>query len=92
MLISPASKDFDSYYTDLASYAGQNVTHEQATRFAFSKLLDTFAKPHGWTVILEQKLADSRKRPDGTLLDDYRIPRGYWEAKLRRDKRSVSLA
>jgi len=81
MLISPASKDFDSYYTDLASYAGQNVTHEQATRFAFSKLLDTFAKPHGWTVILEQKLADSRKRPDATLYDGYQIPRGYWEAK-----------
>jgi len=85
MLISPAGKDFDSYYADLASYAGQNVTHEQATRFAFSKLLDTFARPHGWTVILEQKLADSRKRPDATLYDGFQIPRGYWEAKDTQD-------
>ena len=24
-------------------------------------------------------------RPDGTLLDDFRIPRGYWEAKDTKD-------
>jgi len=85
MLISPQNKDFQAYYGDLAAYAGQGVSHEQATRFAFSKLLDTFAKPAGWTVILEQKLDGSRKRPDATLYDAFKIPRGYWEAKDTQD-------
>ena len=85
MLISSQNKDFDAYYGDLAAYAGQGVSHEQATRFAFSKLLDTFAKPAGWTVILEQKLDGSRKRPDATLYDAFKIPRGYWEAKDTQD-------
>lgn len=85
MLISPQNKDFDAYYGDLAAYAGQGVSHEQATRFAFSKLLDTFARPAGWTVILEQKLDGSRKRPDATLYDAFKIPRGYWEAKDTQD-------
>lgn len=85
MLISPQNKEFDAYYGDLAAYAGQGVSHEQATRFAFSKLLDTFARPAGWTVILEQKLDSSRKRPDATLYDAFKIPRGYWEAKDTQD-------
>ena len=85
MLISSHNKDFDAYYGDLAAYAGHGVAHEQATRFAFGKLLDTFAKPAGWTVILEQKLDGSRKRPDATLYDAFKIPRGYWEAKDTQD-------
>ncbi len=85
MQISPHSKEFDAYYADLAGYAGQGITHEQATRFAFSKLLDVFARPVGWTVILEQKLDTSRKRPDATLYDAFKIPRGYWEAKDTKD-------
>jgi hypothetical protein len=56
------------------------VTHEQATRLAFSTLLDTLSKTVGWTLVLEQTLSN-RKRPDGTLQDSFKIPRGYWEAK-----------
>ena len=84
MLIPPQNKDFDAYYGDLAAYAGHGVAHEQATRFAFSKLLDTFAKPAGWTVILEQTLEGSRKRPDATLYDAFKIPRATGKPKTRR--------
>ncbi|MDQ3814005.1 MAG: N-6 DNA methylase, partial [Armatimonadota bacterium] len=73
-------KAFETYYTILEGYERQGVTHEQATRLAFSTLLDTLARAAGWTLVLEQALSN-RKRPDGTLFDSFKIPRGYWEAK-----------
>ncbi len=81
MLMSPTSKEFQSYYADLSAITAQGAVHEQATRFAFSRLLDSVAKPRGWTVLLEQKLGGSLSRPDATLQDEFKIPRGYWEAK-----------
>ena len=68
----------------LATYQTQDVTHEQATRLAFSTLLDAVSKTVGWTLVLEQTLSN-RKRPDGTLQDSFKIPRGYWEAKDTND-------
>src|SRR5262245_42766356 len=77
-------KAIDTYYAALATYRSQDVTHEQATRLAFSTLLDTLSKTVGWTLVLEQTLSN-RKRPDGTLYDDVKFPRGYWEAKDTHD-------
>ena len=77
-------KAIDTYHSALATYRSQDVTHEQATRLAFSTLLDTISKTVGWTLVLEQAL-HNRKRPDGTLLDSFKIPRGYWEAKDTHD-------
>ena len=76
-----ANPNFDSYYADLAAFAGQGVAHESATRLAFTKLLDVYARQREWTLILEQKLTGSRKRPDATLQDALKIPLGYWEPK-----------
>lgn len=33
-------KALDAYYAALATYRAQGITHEQATRLAFSTLLD----------------------------------------------------
>lgn len=77
-------KALDIYYAALATYREKDVTHEQATRLAFSTLLDTLSKTVGWTLVLEQSLSN-RKRPDGTLYDDVKFPRGYWEAKDTQD-------
>ena len=77
-------KALDIYYAALATYRDKDITHEQATRLAFSTLLDTISKTAGWTLVLEQTLAN-RKRPDGTLYDDVKFPRGYWEAKDTQD-------
>ena len=60
-------KAIDTYHSALATYRSQDVTHEQATRLAFSTLLDTISKTVGWTLVLEHAL-HNRKRPDGTLL------------------------
>ena len=73
-------KAFNDYYQKLADLAHINVTHEQGTRGAFQMLLDTLGKSAGWTLVPEEKLSN-RKRPDGTLYDSFKLPRGYWEAK-----------
>ena len=77
-------KALDIYYDAIATYQTQDVAHEQATRLAFSTLLDTLSKLVGWTVVLEKTLSN-RKRPDATLQDSFKIPRGYWEAKDTND-------
>ena len=77
-------KAIDAYYAALVTYHTQDVMHEQATRLAFSTLLDAVSKTVGWTLVLEQTLSN-RKRPDGTLQDSFKIPRGYWEAKDTND-------
>lgn len=82
---SSPNPNFDVYYADLAAIAGQGAAHESATRLAFTKLLDLYGKQAEWTLILEQKLSGSRKRPDATLQDAFKIPRGYWEAKDTKD-------
>ena len=84
-IVSTPNPTLDNYYATLSNYAGLGVTHEQGIRTAFRSLLETFGKPVGWTLVEEHTLPGSRKRPDGTLLDNFRIPRGYWEAKDTKD-------
>jgi predicted helicase len=73
-----------TYYQAMATYQHQGVVNEEATRLAFSTLLDTLARPVGWTLVLEKKLPNRRK-PDGTLQDSLKMPRGHWEAKDTKD-------
>ncbi len=77
-------KAVDQYYKELATYKQQDVTRETAIRSAFQNLLAAFAPNVNWTLIPEEPLANG-KRPDGTLRDTFRLPRGYWEAKDTRD-------
>lgn len=73
-----------AYYASLDAFRHQDVSHEQAIRLAFATLLDTHAREAKWTLVQEQKLLN-RRRPDGTLFDAFRLPRGYWEAKDTQD-------
>src|SRR5438874_2598727 len=77
-------KAVDQYYKELVAYKQQDVTHETAVRSAFQYLLAAFAPSVNWTLIPEEPLANG-KRPDGTLRDTFKLPRGYWEAKDTRD-------
>ncbi len=84
MEIKPNHKAIKAYYQALEAYQQQGMTHEGAVSQAFAVLLETVAKPLQWTLILEYTLPN-RKRIDGALLDSFRIPRGYWEAKDTND-------
>jgi len=83
-------KAVDQYYKELAVYQEQGVTHETAVRSAFQNLLALFAPSVNWTLIPEEPLANG-KRPDGTLRDTFRLPRGYWEAKDTRDDLATEI-
>jgi len=91
-IISPQHPAFETYYTKLQDLAQLGKTKEQATRQAFSTLLDTLSKPTAkWSLVLEDALAN-RKVPDGALVDEYGIPRGYWEAKDLDDDLDTEIA
>lgn len=73
-----------AYYETLKQYEGQAVSHETAVRSAFQTLLADMAKSRHWVLVPELPSEGPGRtliRPDGTLRDDFLIPRGYWEAK-----------
>ncbi|MHB8598355.1 MAG: type ISP restriction/modification enzyme [Ktedonobacteraceae bacterium] len=91
MHIATAQKRFvEQYYRDLAAYKEQDVIHETAVRSAFQNVLANFAPAVNWLLVPEEPLANG-KRPDGTLRDTFRLPRGYWEAKDTRDDLLVEI-
>lgn len=75
------------YYEDRKAIAAQEKTHELAVREPFKALLADTAKSGGWTLVSEDKVEglDRTVRPDGTVRDALRLPRGYWESKDTRD-------
>jgi hypothetical protein len=83
-------KALDAYYLALKSYEAQDETHEGATRVAFQTLLDALAPAYGWTLIAEKTLTN-RSRPDATLKDPDKFPRGHWEAKDTKDDLDVEI-
>ena len=74
----------DTYDAQLDQYRKLGVVNELSVREAFKTLLDERGRDLGWTLLVE-KGHSRRARPDGTFVDDYKLPRGYWEAKDTRD-------
>ncbi len=81
--IKPTHKAIQAYYDALQVYGTQDISHETAVRSAFQNLLATTGHEKKWTLIpeLSLKLGGKQVRPDGTLRDEWHLPRGYWEAK-----------
>src|ERR1700682_4215728 len=67
---------------------GQLVMHELGLKGPFQNLLDKAAKKRGWTLVPELSTYSGGKRvvPDGTVRDEFRLARGWWEAKDTTDK------
>ena len=86
--IKAGHKAIHQYHAGLQTYADQHVEHEGALETAFQRLLaDTARDLKGWTLIpkLSMKVGGKTIAPDGTLRDEYNLPRGYWEAKDTHD-------
>src|SRR5262249_34927392 len=77
------SRAIQNYYEALQGYSDQQVTHETALRSAFQTLLADTAKLYGLALVpeLSMKVGNRTIKPDATVRDDFRFPRGYWEAK-----------
>jgi hypothetical protein len=70
------------YLRDLQLLKDQLVVHELGLKGPFQNLLDKAAKKRGWTLVPELSTYSGGKRvvPDGTLRDEFRLARGWWEA------------
>ena len=82
--LKPNHAAVNEYYAAQERYAQQNVTRETAVRGAFIPLLEVCARQMNWTLLLEEPLHTQQNRRivlDGVLVDDFRLPQGYYEAK-----------
>ena len=79
----PDYPHIESYYEELRrliEFGGS--TNEQSTRRAFESCLTAYCLGHRETLLLVPELTTvSGVRPDGTVKDELRLARGYWEAK-----------
>ena len=59
----------------------------------FQSLLDKTAKRRGWTLVPELSTHAGGKRvvPDGTVRDEFRLARGWWEAKDTSDHLATEI-
>lgn len=82
-----------TYLKDLHHLKGQDVTHELGLRAPFQNLLDKAARKRGWTLVPELSTYSGGKRvvPDGTVRDEFRLARGWWEAKDTSDKLGAEI-
>ena len=73
-----------NYYSELDQFDRLGATHEGAVRSAFQSLLQGCAQKFDWTLVPEHSMTGVQNRRivvDGVLMDDFRLPHGYWEAK-----------
>jgi len=61
-------KALDTYHAEIGNYQKQGVTHEQATRLAFSTLLDTLARAQGWMERIEDEALARKKPPSSSTI------------------------
>ena len=82
--LKPTHKPIKNYYDALNQFNRLGVTHETAVRSAFQSLLQHCARQFKWTLVPEHSMTAHRNKRiavDGALIDDFRLPHGYWEAK-----------
>ena len=82
-----------AYLTDLRLLKDQRVTHELGLKGPFQNLLDKAAKRRGWSLVAELSTYSGGRRvvPDGTVRDEFRLARGWWEAKDTSDRLALEI-
>ena len=89
MNLKPTHKVVKDYYSELEQYKRLGVTHEGAVSSAFQKILEPCGGQNDWKLVTQYRMRSRKKNTqiavDGTFLDKFRIPRGYWEAKDMQD-------
>ncbi len=88
LILKPTHKLVKNYYEALGQFGQLNIDHEMAVRDAFQDLLKGCGQKFHWTLVPEYSFSRPKQNPiriDGALLDTFRLPRGYWEAKDEHD-------
>ena len=91
--LAPTDPIVRAYLKDLQHLKNQDVVHELGLRGPFQTLLDKAAKKRGWTLVPELSTSSGGKRvvPDGTVRDQFRLARGWWEAKDTSDHLAAEI-
>lgn len=91
--LAPTDPIIKAYARDLAQLKRHEVAHELGLKGPFQNLLDKAAKKRGWMLVPELSTYSGGKRvvPDGTVRDEFRLARGWWEAKDTSDKLAAEI-
>ncbi len=92
--LKPNHKAVSAYYQSLGQFGQLNIWNESAVKVAFQNLLESCARQFSWMLVLEWEVKRQRQRPvrvDGALVDAFKLPHGYWEAKDERDDLSKEV-
>ncbi len=86
--LKPSHKVIKDYYHSLEQFDQYGVTHEMAVRSAFQTLLVSCGRQFNWVLVPEYRFnlkGGKHVVIDGSLLDNFHLAYGYWEAKDIRD-------
>jgi hypothetical protein len=91
--LTPADPIIRTYLNDLQLLKDHQVSHELGLKGPFQNLLDKAARKRGWTLVPELSTHSGGKRvvPDGTVRDEFRLARGWWEAKDTSDNLAAEI-
>jgi hypothetical protein len=92
--LSPGDPIIKAYLSDIQRLkVDQQISHELGTRAPFQTLLGKAAQRRGWTLVSELSTYSGGKRivPDGTVRDEFRLARGWWEAKDTSDQLAAEI-
>src|SRR3954467_4915420 len=88
--LKPTHASVKAYYETLHQFGQLHIDHESAVRGAFQTLLTKCGQrtEPKLTLVPEYRIKRARGSSvilDGALVDLYKLPHGYWEAKDERD-------
>jgi predicted helicase len=92
--IKPSHKPIKEYFDELASFAQHGQVNEMTVRNAFQDVLQIYTKKLGWQFVEEYTIKRTGRRNasvDGALLDQFSLPRGFWEAKDTQDDLAIEV-
>jgi len=91
--LAPNDPIVKAYLKDLQYLKEQQIVHELGLKAPFQTLLDKAAKRRGWTLVPELSTYSGGRRvvPDGTVRDEFRLARGWWEAKDTADRLAAEI-
>ena len=82
--LKPSHKAIRDYYATLQQYAQHGITHEGAVSSPFDTLLQACARQINATLVPQYPMRTPKGNRiviDGAVLDEFRLPLAYWEAK-----------
>lgn len=94
LTLKPTHKAVQDYYAELEDLAQLDLFGEGAVAPAFATLLRYCTRNTNYTLAEQYMLKRSGRtlRVDGALLDSFKLPYGYWEAKDSADDLDVEIA